>query len=76
MSKQEYVPFPSIFAFLNMNPTRMTTCKPTILRVNLTPIDKQPPSPQYRRHVGFGIHPQIPAGVMKAMVLERARTHG
>ncbi|KAF8493259.1 hypothetical protein F5888DRAFT_1855317 [Russula emetica] len=46
---------------LNMNPSRTTTCKLTIVRVNPTPpiqLDEQPPSPQHRRHVGFGAHSQ------------------
>jgi hypothetical protein len=46
---------------LNMNPNRTTTCKLTIVRVNPTPpiqLDEQPPSPQHRRHVGFGAHSQ------------------
>jgi hypothetical protein len=46
---------------LNMNPGRTTTCKLTIVRVNPTPpiqLDEQPPSPQHRRHVGFGAHSQ------------------
>jgi hypothetical protein len=46
---------------LNMNPSRTSTCKLTIVRVNPTPpiqLDEQPPSPQHRRHVGFGAHSQ------------------
>lgn len=46
---------------LNMNPGRTTTCKLTIVRVNPTPpiqLDEQPPSPQHRRHVGFGAQSQ------------------
>ena len=48
---------------LNMNPGRTSTCKLTIVRVNPTPpiqLDEQPPSPQHRRHVGFGAHSQNP----------------
>ncbi|KAI0306104.1 hypothetical protein B0F90DRAFT_963912 [Multifurca ochricompacta] len=46
---------------LNMNPGRTTSCKLTIIRVNPTPaiqLDEQPPSPQHRRHIGFGAQPQ------------------
>ena len=46
---------------LNMNPSRTSTCKLTIVRVNPTPpiqLDEQPPSPQHRRHVGFSAHSQ------------------
>ena len=48
---------------LNMNPGRTTSCKLTIVRVNPTPpiqLDEQPPSPQHRRHFGFGAHSQNP----------------
>ncbi|KAI0060729.1 hypothetical protein BV25DRAFT_1839532 [Artomyces pyxidatus] len=43
---------------LNMNPARTTSCKLTIVRVNESPIqlDEAPPSPQHRRHFGFGAH--------------------
>ena len=44
-----------------MNPGRTTTCKLTIVRVNQTPpilLDEQPPSPQHRRHIGFGAQSQ------------------
>jgi len=44
-----------------MNPGRTTTCKLTIVRVNPTPpiqLDEQPPSPQHRRHIGFGAQSQ------------------
>ncbi|KAA1469085.1 hypothetical protein DENSPDRAFT_927874 [Dentipellis sp. KUC8613] len=45
---------------LNMNPTLSSSCKLTIVRVNSPPpahplvLDEAPPSPQHRRHFGFG----------------------
>lgn len=43
---------------LNLNPSRSTSCKLTIVRVNEPPVhlDETPPSPQQRRHHGFGGH--------------------
>lgn len=43
---------------LNLNPSRSTSCKLTIVSVNEPPVhlDKTPPSPSQRRHHGFGGH--------------------
>ncbi|KAI0046475.1 hypothetical protein FA95DRAFT_1606843 [Auriscalpium vulgare] len=46
---------------VNMHPARTTSCKLTIVRVNEAPItlDEAPPSPQHRRHFGFGSHHNV-----------------